>query len=104
MKEYENVSLPSVLFGHIGDNHLHLNLLPRTQAELHEARELYRMLAYKAVELGGSVSAEHGIGKIKRKLLAHMVGEEVIRSFRSLKGLLDPKWILGRGVLFTQKD
>ena len=68
------VSMPSVLFGHIGDNHLHLNLLPRNPAELEEARGLYVQLAHKAVSLGGSVSAEHGIGKIKKGLLAHMVG------------------------------
>ena len=104
MKAYDAVSLPSVLFGHIGDNHLHLNLLPRNSGELQEARMLYQQLAHRAVELGGSVSAEHGIGKIKKGLLAHMVGEQVIASFQALKKELDPKWILGRGVLFDQKD
>ena len=54
--------------------------------------------------LGGSVSAEHGIGKIKRGLLADMVGAPVIDAFRLLKEYLDPNWILCRGVLFNQKD
>lgn len=104
MKAYEDVKMPSVLFGHIGDNHLHLNLLPRTADELEEARTLYVKLAHKAVALGGSVSAEHGIGKIKKGLLAHMVGEGVVDSFRALKKEIDPKWILGRGVLFSEKE
>lgn len=104
MKAYDDVSMPSVLFGHIGDNHLHLNLLPRNSSELEEARALYVQLAHKAVSLGGSVSAEHGIGKIKKGLLAHMVGEETIHSFQALKSVVDPKWILGRGVLFEKKE
>ena len=104
MQAYDDVSMPSVLFGHIGDNHLHLNLLPRNPSELEDARALYVKLAHRAVSLGGSVSAEHGIGKIKRALLAHMVGEEVVHSFQALKSVVDPNWILGRGVLFEKKQ
>ncbi len=97
MDAYEAVDVESVLFGHIGDNHLHLNLLPKTPAELEHAKALYDDLARKAVALGGSVSAEHGIGKLKRTHLGWMVGEEVIASFVALKRFLDPGWILGRG-------
>jgi len=104
MTAYANVPMPAVLFGHIGDNHLHLNLLPRNAEELEEARALYTVLAQKAVQLGGSVSAEHGIGKIKRALLAYMVGEEVLSSFRQLKQTLDPNWVLGRGILFEKNN
>ena len=104
MKAYDAVTMPSVLFGHIGDNHLHLNLLPRNAVELKEAKALYVQLAHKAVELGGSVSAEHGIGKIKKGLLAHMVGTDVVHSFQALKSVVDPKWILGRGVLFEKNN
>ena len=103
MEVYDDVSMPSVLFGHIGDNHLHLNLLPRNSSELEDAKALYVQLAHKAVSLGGSVSAEHGIGKIKKGLLAHMVGQDVVHSFQALKSVVDPNWILGRGVLFEKK-
>ena len=102
MNVYASVPMKNILFGHIGDNHLHLNLLPSSKEELVQARELYKKLALKAVSLGGSVSAEHGIGKIKRGLLADMVGASVINSFRALKEHLDPNWILGRGVLFNK--
>ena len=98
---YQAVTLPHVCFGHIGDNHLHLNLLPRTAAELEAARSLYGELARKAVSLGGTVSAEHGIGKIKRGLLAEMVGEATLERFRALKRAVDPAWILGRGTLLA---
>ena len=76
---------------------------PESEEELVHARNLYRDLALFAVSLGGTVSAEHGIGKIKRSLLVEMVGEKVISSFRDLKSYIDPNWILGRGILFEQK-
>ncbi|MFT4974598.1 MAG: D-lactate dehydrogenase (cytochrome), partial [Myxococcota bacterium] len=84
MARYAETELPHILFGHIGDNHLHLNLLPTSGAELAAARERYVALARAAVALGGTVSAEHGIGKIKRALLAEMLGDEVIGRFRAL--------------------
>jgi len=99
MDAYGAVDMPSVCFGHIGDNHLHLNFLPRTADELKHARSEYRRLALQAVSLGGTVSAEHGIGKIKRALLSDMVGPDVMDSFVRLKRHLDPAWILGRGTM-----
>ena len=99
MDAYEAVSLPHVTFGHIGDNHLHCNLLPRSADELRHAKALYRDLALLAVALGGTVSAEHGIGKLKRGLLAEMVGSDVLASFVALKRAADPAWILGRGTM-----
>lgn len=99
MARYDAVKMPHILFGHIGDNHLHLNLLPRSAEELAAAKALYAELARAAVALGGTVSAEHGIGKIKRALLAEMVGGDVLARFQALKAAVDPAWILGRGTL-----
>ena len=99
MDAYEAAPLPYVLFGHLGDNHLHLNLLPRNAEELTQARSYYDDLARRALAAGGTVSAEHGIGKLKRHQLAWMVGPEVLSSFRELKAHVDPANILGRGNL-----
>ena len=101
---YFNVPLPHVLFGHIGNAHLHLNMLPKTKEELAQAKEIYRDLCRKAVSLGGSVSAEHGIGKLKREHFSDMVGPEILEAFRRLKRHLDPNWILGRGNLFEAEE
>jgi len=101
MAAYADVEMSSVCFGHIGDNHLHLNFLPRTESELALARSEYRRLALMAVSLGVTVSAEHGIGKIKRGLLAEMVGTETLDEFVRLKQHLDPAWILGRGTMIA---
>ncbi|MBK9647374.1 MAG: FAD-binding oxidoreductase [Deltaproteobacteria bacterium] len=99
MAAYAEVTLPHVLFGHIGDNHLHLNLFPRSPDELVAARAVWAALFRKAISLGGTVSAEHGVGKLKRRFLAEMVGPEVLSSFVALKRHVDPAWILGRGTM-----
>ena len=104
MDLYEATPLPYALFGHIADNHLHLNVLPRTEAELMEARAHYDRLAQRAIALGGTVSAEHGIGKLKRQHLAWMVGPEVIDRFRALKTSIDPNGILGRGNILPRAE
>jgi FAD/FMN-containing dehydrogenase len=97
---YDQPDMRTVCFGHIGDNHLHLNFLPGDADELAEARRRYLALARKAVALGGTVSGEHGIGRLKKAHLALMVPPEVIDGWRALKRAADPNWILGRGVMF----
>ncbi len=92
--------LESVIFGHIGNNHVHVNILPRTLAEYDCGKALYQTWAQRVVELGGSVSAEHGIGRLKAALLALMVGAEGMAQMRELKRLFDPGLRLNPGVLF----
>ncbi len=55
-----------VMWGHIGDNHIHVNMLPRNNEEVKQGMDNYMTFAKKAIELGGTVAAEHGIGKLKR--------------------------------------
>jgi FAD/FMN-containing dehydrogenase len=89
-----------VIFGHIGDAHLHVNLLPTTSAEQTTAKELILHLAREAVALGGTVSAEHGVGKRKAHLLALQFNQDQIHSMKKVKRHLDPEWRLGVGSLF----
>jgi FAD/FMN-containing dehydrogenase len=89
-----------VIFGHIGDAHVHVNLLPRSGEESERARQLIAELAAKAVELGGTVSAEHGLGKRKAHLLEIQYRPEEIESMRAVKRRFDPQGLLGRGTLF----
>lgn len=99
MDAYESAPMEHVLFGHIGDNHLHLNLLPKDAEELQRAKDFYDELARLAISLGGTVSAEHGIGKVKVRQLSWLVGEDTLKAFATLKRCLDPGWILGRGTM-----
>ena len=89
-----------VIFGHLGDAHLHVNMLPATEAEAATATGLLKEFAAHAVELGGTVSAEHGLGKRKASLLGLQFSEEEIEEMRSVKRRFDPLWLLGRGTLF----
>jgi D-lactate dehydrogenase (cytochrome) len=95
--------LSHVIFGHIGDNHVHVNILPRDDAEAARARELYGRFIRRAVELGGTVSAEHGVGKLKRDYLRELYGDAALREMAALKRALDPACILGRGTMFDEK-
>lgn len=92
-----------VIFGHIGDCHLHANLLPKDQAEAERARHLYGRFIAQAVMLGGTVSAEHGIGKLKSKYLYVMMGERYLNEMAELKRAFDPNGILGRGNMIEEK-
>lgn len=90
------------IFGHIGDNHVHVNILPRDDVEASKAREIYRTFIRRAVDVGGTISAEHGIGKLKREYLRELYGEEHLREMAALKRAFDPAGILGRGNIFAE--
>lgn len=96
--------LEYVVFGHAGENHLHVNLIPKTRGELARAKELHRELAREAVRLGGAVTAEHGIGRLKRELLEVQYGPEGVRALRRVKDFFDPDGILNPGVLFPARS
>jgi len=89
-----------VMFGHIGDSHLHLNIIPGTPEELRRAKALALSFAERAVALGGSVSGEHGIGRLKHEFLRVQCGEDGVRQMVEVKRALDPGGVLNRGVMF----
>jgi FAD/FMN-containing dehydrogenase len=88
-----------VIFGHIGDAHLHVNLFSSPN-DPQTATDLILEFARKAVELGGTVSAEHGLGRRKAHLLKLQYSAEQLEAMRAVKRRLDPANILGRGVLW----
>ena len=99
--DLQREGLEFAIFGHIGDNHLHVNIIPRDPDDYAKGKKLYESWAGRVCEVGGTVSAEHGIGKLKIALLKKMYGEEGIESMKNIKRALDPKDILCRGNLFT---
>jgi len=97
----EEQGMEFVVFGHIGDNHLHVNMLPRNNEEVKQGMDNYMVFAKRAVELGGTVAAEHGIGKLKRQFLEVMYGAEGIREMQAVKISLDPKYLINRGTMIA---
>ena len=87
----------SYVFGHIGNAHLHVNMVPETSDEEQTCRAIAQSLAREICAMQGTVSAEHGIGKLKRESLAMMLGQEGVDDIVRIKRVLDPQGILNPG-------
>jgi len=91
------------IFGHIGDNHVHVNILPRDETEGARGRELYVKFLKHVASVGGTLSAEHGVGKLKRDYLHLFYTDEQLREMAALKKAFDPNGILGRGNILSEE-
>jgi len=97
-----DLKLPYVIYGHIGDAHVHINTFPATKEDFDRARSVLEGLAYPVVAMGGTVGAEHGLGKRKAHLLSIQYQPDVIEAMRAVKRRFDPEWLLGRGNLLSE--
>lgn len=84
-------------YGHLGDGNLHFNRLASTQQERDRAEQLRTLFLELALSLGGTLSAEHGIGLAKRDLLPLEHDENLIALQRRLKHAFDPHGIMNPG-------
>lgn len=96
--------LESATWGHIGDCHLHVNMLPRDEGELKKAKALLMSWTQAASSMGGAVSAEHGVGKLKREYLRVMYGDKGIAQTACVKRIFDPENRLDAGNLFDSEE
>jgi D-lactate dehydrogenase (cytochrome) len=99
-----------VLFGHIGDCHLHFNFITHTEEEQKAAKKLYLELAQTAIKLGGTISGEHGVGKktiIKDgkeiPYLELMYGQKGLKEIARVKKVFDPNGILNIGNMIPRE-
>ncbi len=96
-----DAGIPWVGFGHVGNNHFHISAMPKDMDQLSQGMAIYSEFAKTAVSYGGSVSAEHGIGKIKAKFLPAMYSKEHIDQMIAMKTAFDPLLTLNPGNIFT---
>jgi len=93
-----------VLFGHVGDGNLHLNYVGNKSMEFGAFQEISREIEIKVFDLllkyKGSISAEHGIGMLKKKDLHLSRNELEISIMKKIKLAMDPKGILNPGKIF----
>jgi glycolate oxidase len=96
------VGLPIVVFGHAGDGNLHPNILfdKRDPDEWARVEKASGMIFKTAVDLGGTLTGEHGVGILKLPYLEMAIGPLAIEVQRQIKSVLDPKGILNPGKKF----
>ena len=90
----DKAGIRSCAYGHLGDGNIHVNLLCKTQDERDQAYDVRTKLLGVGVELGGTVSGEHGIGIHKREHLSLEQSGELIGLQKRLKHAFDPKGIM----------
>ena len=86
-----------VIYGHAGNGHPHENFIAHDSDELRKIESVVEATLQYVLALGGTVSAEHGIGKLKRRWLPLQATPMQIGAMRSLKRELDPMGILAPG-------
>ena len=92
-------ALPIVCFGHAGNGNLHVNLLPRDDAELARARDALGEIFDIVIRLDGTLSGEHGIGLAKRDFMPRALDANALALMRAIKREFDPDGILNPGKL-----
>jgi FAD/FMN-containing dehydrogenase len=98
--------VPIVMFGHAGDGHIHVNLLPDVSRPGWErsVAALLDQVTESIIELGGTPSGEHGDGRLRSHLLERVYGIELVQLFRRLKDSFDPMGILNPGVILPSDE
>ena len=90
----------AVIYGHAGNGHPHQNFIARDAAELARIEQVVEQTLRQVVARGGTVAAEHGIGKLKRRWLSLQLTPLQLGVMRAIKHELDPAGLLAPGNLF----
>ncbi|HEY4102120.1 MAG TPA: FAD-binding oxidoreductase [Gemmatimonadales bacterium] len=96
----------AVMFGHAGDGHVHVNLLPDlSRADwVDRVRRIFAAVSHAVISMGGTPSGEHGVGRLREGLLAALYGPEMIECFRAVKAAFDPDGRFNPGVILGNAD
>ncbi len=99
-------ALPVVMFGHAGDGHVHVNLLPELARHGWEAEVagLLQDVTDVVIRLGGTPSGEHGDGRLRAGTLLPHYGAEIVQLFRQVKQAFDPLGIFNPGIILPSGD
>ncbi|MFN3715235.1 MAG: FAD-binding oxidoreductase, partial [Thiobacillus sp.] len=100
----ETLRLPIVSFGHAGNGNLHVNLMvhPDDADEMARAHDALDAIMSRVLELGGTLSGEHGIGTEKRRFVPREIDAPTLALMRAIKQQFDPRGLLNPGKLFPE--
>ena len=96
----EREQIRMLTYGHAGDGALHINFLWDDDAQLPNVERAAHALFVRVVALGGTITAEHGVGVLKRAYLSIEQSDELIAIQRQIKQVFDPKNLLNPGKIF----
>jgi glycolate oxidase len=90
---------------HAGDGNTHPLVVfdPHDAGQAHRAERAYGQVMTLAIELGGTITGEHGVGKLKRPWLVAQIGEDSLELGQRIKNALDPNGVLNPGAVFAAK-
>ncbi len=97
-KRYPSVKVAN--FGHIGDGNIHVNVLYKEKDQQVTAKRMIEEILLNTIELGGTISGEHGIGNVKSDFMPLEIPPHELRIMKDIKRLLDPNGILNPGKMF----
>lgn len=88
--------------GHAGDGNMHPTVVfdPEDSDQAQRARQAFGAVMDLGLELGGTITGEHGVGVLKKEWLSREIGPVAMRLHRDIKGVLDPQGILNPGKIF----
>lgn len=96
----DRLRITAVIFGHAGDGNIHVNAIPQLNEPdwAERVQQLYTEVNAAAIQLGGTVSGEHGDGRLRAPLLEALYGSEIVELFAGVKTAFDPDGIFNPGV------
>ena len=86
-----------IAYGHAGNGHPHQNFIAQDADELHRIERVVEATLRDVIAMGGTVAAEHGIGKLKRRWLPMQASPAQLRVMRAIKHEFDPLGLLAQG-------
>ena len=100
----EKYNVTICTFGHAGDGNLHPTCLTdvRDKEEMERVEAAFAEIFEKAIQLGGTITGEHGVGMVKAPFLEWKVGSGGINAMKGIKQAFDPVGILNPGKMFTE--
>lgn len=90
-------------YGHVGDGHPHYNVIVRDHDEAARAATVVDRMCREAIALGGTISAEHGIGKVKRRYAPYRFSPLQLAAMKGIKAAFDPNGILAPGNIWDEE-
>ena len=87
-----------MVWGHAGDGNLHVNFLYSDSNQLPVVKKMMEELANFSVKLGGTLSAEHGLGRLKKEMANIELSDEYLKQQNKIREIFDPNQVLNQAL------